>query len=365
MKVKQVPEDFAVSELIDLKVAEAGNETYFWLTKRNWTTERAINEIARRCGVSYRRFKFAGTKDKFAVTKQAVSAFKVPAEKLKQVEIKDISIEVIGLGENPISLGTLSGNHFEIIIRDLSKDDIKTLKKNLSKIKKSGFRNLFGEQRFGKGNTHLIGKEILRGYLENAVKQMICFSGDKESKEKLEFENFAKENWGDWEKILGNMPYGKGFDLERQVLFWLTKNKGDFAGALRTLPKHIRKLYVHAYQSLLWNHAVLKQTNFMKKYAPVPGFETKLGKDSFSNLIRRSLENENLFLESFRCSRMPELAVEGESRKVMVKPTNLNIGDAGDDELNPGKNKVKLSFDLAKGSYATVLLDALFKDKIA
>ena len=102
MKIKQVPEDFAVSELIDLELAEAGNETYFWLTKRNWTTERAINEVAKRCGVSYRRFKFAGSKDKFAVTKQAVSAFKVPAERLRQIEIKDIAIDVIGLGVNPL-----------------------------------------------------------------------------------------------------------------------------------------------------------------------------------------------------------------------------------------------------------------------
>jgi tRNA pseudouridine13 synthase len=358
MKIKQVPEDFIVNEIIEIPVQKSGDETYFWLTKRNWTTERAINEIARKCGVSYRRFKFAGTKDKFAVTKQAVSAFKVPAEKLNQIKLKDISTEMIGSGEKPISLGTLEGNHFEIIIRDLTKAETDIFRKNFAKIKKNGFKNFFGEQRFGKGNTHLIGKAILKGDLEKAAKEIICFTGEREREEVKQAKKFASENWGNWQAIIEKLP--KHLHIEYNLLNWLINHKNDFAGALRTLPKHIRKLYVHAYQSWLWNSALAKSNKTTKKEFPIPGFGTKLGNDAFSKTIKELLEKDNLALENFGCARMPELAVEGEYRNVIVKPANLKINSIEDDELNTGKNKVHLSFDLTKGSYATVLVEALF-----
>ncbi|HKZ49706.1 MAG TPA: tRNA pseudouridine(13) synthase TruD, partial [Candidatus Nanoarchaeia archaeon] len=70
MKLKQVPEDFIVEEIITVPKSKKDEQTYFWLTKRNWTTEAAIREISRRLGVSNRRFKFAGSKDRIAATKQ-------------------------------------------------------------------------------------------------------------------------------------------------------------------------------------------------------------------------------------------------------------------------------------------------------
>jgi len=162
MKIKQIPEDFIVNEIIKLKTSDSGDYTYFWLTKKNWTTLRAIVEIASRAHVSFKRFKFAGTKDKFAVTKQTVSAFKIPPEDFENLKIKDIEIEIIGFGKEAISLGTLTGNNFEITIRDLKKSDFEILKKNAANIRKKGCLNYFGQQRFGGGNTALIGKEIIK-----------------------------------------------------------------------------------------------------------------------------------------------------------------------------------------------------------
>jgi tRNA pseudouridine13 synthase len=255
-----------------------------------------------------------------------------------------------------VSLGTLEGNHFEIAVRDVSTKDISQLKKNVSRIKKSGFRNYFGEQRFGKGNTHIIGKYILTGQLHEAVREIICFAGEREREDVKSAKAFAAKNWGDWEKILAIFP--KHLYLEKDLLFWLVKNKNDFGGALRVLPKHIRKLYVHAYQSWLWNSALI-ELKTVKGNLPVPGFATKLGKDIFSKTIQKLMESDNLTLESFKCSRMPELAVEGESRIAIIKPKKLKMAAPEDDELNAGKNKLKLTFELPKSCYATVLLDEL------
>jgi tRNA pseudouridine13 synthase len=358
MKTKQLPEDFIVEEIIELpELKENGNQTYFWLTKKNWTTEAAIRAISNACHTSQRRFKFAGSKDKIAVTKQLISAFKIPAEVLQKIKLKDITIDVIGKGEAPVSLGTLTGNRFEIVIRDLAKKDIAKLNKNFSKIKKSGFRNYFGEQRFGKGNTHIIGKYILTGQLHEAVKEIICFAGEKEREDVKSAKAFAEKHWRDWSSILERFP--QHLHLEIDVIKWLTRNPNDFAGALRVLPKHIRKLYVHAYQSWLWNSALKSLKTATKGNLLVPGFATKLGKDLFSKTIKKLLEKDNLTLESFKCARMPEIAVEGEMRKAVIKPKIFKICDTEADELNKGKQKLKLSFELPKGSYATVLLETL------
>lgn len=342
MKIKQIPEDFFVEEIIKIpELKDSGEQTYFWLTKKNWTTENAIRAISQRMHTSNRRFKFAGSKDKIAVTKQAVSVFKIPKERLENLRIKDISIEIIGFGDNPISLGTLEGNRFEIIIRDLSVKEISKLKKNFQLIKKSGFRNYFGEQRFGMGNTHIIGKYILQGKLEDAVKEIICTGGEREHEKKRAAREFATQHWKDWPSILERFP--RHLHLENDLLVWLNKNPTDFAGALRVLPKHIRKLYVHAYQSWLWNFA-LKSLKTAKGNLPIPGFATKLSKDSFSQTIKRLLEKDNLTLESFRCARMPEIAVEGESRMAVIKPKKLKMNKPEADELNNDKQKIKNIF---------------------
>lgn len=356
MNIKQVPEDFIVKEVIDIPLKKDGNQTYFWLTKKNWTTENALRIISRKLHTSPRRFKFAGTKDKIAITKQLVSAFKVPRDRLEKLRIKDLSIEIVGSGDEPVSLGTLTGNRFEIVLRDLKPKEITIAEKNFLKIKKNGFRNYFGEQRFGKGNTHVIGKYILKGQLGEAAREIICFAGEKEREEVKAAKQFASENWRDWQKILERFP--EHLHLEQDLLRWLIKNNNDFAGALRVLPKHIRKLYVHAYQSWLWNSA-LSKLKTAKGNLSVPGFATKLGKDAFSKTVKKLLEKDNLTLESFKCARMPELAVSGEKRQTVVKPKHFTINAKEADELNPGKSKLKISFELPKGSYATVLLEEL------
>ena len=51
-----------------------------------------------------------------------------------------------------------------------------------------------------------------------------------------------------------NVP--KHLGIESALLNYLIKNETDFGGALRKLPKKIRKLYIHAYQSYLFNKAL-------------------------------------------------------------------------------------------------------------
>ena len=359
MKLKQIPEDFVVEEKIKLKTKKSGDYTYFFLTKKNWTTVRAIQEIAKQCHTSFNRFKFAGNKDKQAITKQAISAFKIPKEVLENIKIKDISIKFAGFGDEPINLGTLEGNRFEITLRDLSKEEIKLITANSKLITKNGFSNYFGEQRFGGGNTALIGREIIRGYFKDAVYYLLTYSEDG-NKDAKAARDFAKENFGKWNEILQQWP--QFLSLEKAVLNHLVQIPADFAGALRKVQKPIRRMYVHGYQSFLFNRAletIIKSKTKLKKNYPITGFKTKLGKDKFSQETKKLLLVDNLTLDSFRCSRMPELASEGTTRAAVIKPKKLRLGKFEKDELNKGKHKLKLSFELPKGSYATEYINAL------
>ncbi len=356
MRIKQIPEDFIVEELIDIKASDKGDNIYFWLKKKNWTTDAAVRAVAKACNASSRRFRFAGTKDRAAITKQAVSGFKISKKSIKNVKIKDIDVDFIDFGDKPISIGSLRGNRFEIVVRDLDKDDIEKLNNNLPKLRQKGFPNLFGEQRFGRGNTHLIGKAIIQGYLQDAVKEMLCTRGSNESDEATGFRELASGNWKEWRILLKNIP--KQLGLEKMVLEKLVKSKNDFAGALMALPKHIRKLYVHAYQSWLWNNAFDFESD--KDMFPIPGFKTRLRDDKFSENIKQLLKQDNICLDDFRCNRMPGLALEGDERKAFVVPENLDIKKLEDDELNKDKLKVKISFELPKGCYATELIKFLF-----
>ncbi|MEK6905375.1 MAG: tRNA pseudouridine(13) synthase TruD, partial [Nanoarchaeota archaeon] len=54
--------------------------------------------------------------------------------------------------------------------------------------------------------------------------------------------------------------------------------------------------------------------------------------------------------------QIPELTLEGELRNVFIEVKDLKIGKKAKDELNLGKFKVKISFTLSKGSYATMAI---------
>ena len=58
--------------------------------------------------------------------------------------------------------------------------------------------------------------------------------------------------------------------------------------------------------------------------------------------------------------QIPELSREGELRNVFVDVKDFKLGSVEDDDLNVGKKKVKVSFTLRKGSYATIVLRKLF-----
>ncbi|MBS3138798.1 tRNA pseudouridine(13) synthase TruD [Candidatus Woesearchaeota archaeon] len=330
MIVKHIPEDFAVEEITNVKKSK-GRYCYFWLEKRNMTTQDAVDRISQ---IIHKRIGFAGNKDKKAVTKQLCSA-EVRRETIEHMKVKNINLIFYGFGDVPISLGDLKGNKFRIVVRDI---DIKV--KKISSI-----INYFDEQRFSQNNCE-VGQAIVRKNFRKAVELIAS---------------------------------GKG-DYNKKVQDFSLKNKTNAVGALRLVPLKILRMMVHAYQSKLWNDTVeqliertgkfrrisysqgqlaFPETKVKNREIPIIGFDTVVKDKDVRAIMDEIVRRENMLFRDFIIREIPELTSEGVSRDMVVSVKKFKAITSEDDIFN-GKDKVTLSFELPKGSYATMVVKTLF-----
>ncbi|MHA2427651.1 MAG: tRNA pseudouridine(13) synthase TruD, partial [Candidatus Hermodarchaeia archaeon] len=102
-RLRKSPEDFIVQEIgLDGSIApldasdeefvdKSGKFSAFFLVKRNLDTIQAIRRLSKALGVSYKRFSYAGMKDRRAVTSQRAS-YRGPPHELIGREIPRLTI---------------------------------------------------------------------------------------------------------------------------------------------------------------------------------------------------------------------------------------------------------------------------------
>ena len=305
-KIKQIPEDFIVEEKSIMQKQQSGNHLYFYLKKTNYDTSKALQRIAQALHIPIKKIGFAGNKDKKAITTQLCSIRGISEQRLKGLKLKDIEIKIFGKGSSPIVLGDLEGNFFKITLRNLTA---------MPKIKKE-FINYFGEQRFSKNNAE-IGKLLVQKKFDKATNLM----------------------------------------QHETIKAHLKNHPKDHIGALRRLQKNVLRLYVHSYQSLLWNEMVSECDQLPESF-PIIGFDTSL-EGPAGKTIESILKKEHINLRDFIFPQMKELSSPGADRKTKVKVQHLKAGKIEEDGLNKGKKKLILEFFLPKGSYATVYIKEL------
>ncbi len=323
MIIKQIPEDFIVEEVIDLKLVKKANYLVYKLTKQDWDTFKLLEKIARILNTKIKFIGYAGNKDKKALTTQYISFYKIPKSKIDNIKIQDIKLEFIGYSLDRINLGDLNGNDFIVNIRNLNK------KTEIPE--KLYLENYFDDQRFGsKGNTHLVGKAIIKRDFKNACELL-----------NLEIKN------------------------------------NDYVGALRLQHRRLLRFYISSYQSFLFNQILSryleKSEHFKVKYKlgelaisknnlenfdmPLISFDAKFSK-RIKNIAENLLKEEELSLNDFIIKEIPELITETVYRKAFVDNVKIKYKFL-DDELNKGKYKAELEFFLPKGCYATLLIKKL------
>ena len=140
---------------------ELGQYCWFVLYKENKDTMDAVNLLGKLLKIKAGIFGYAGTKDRRAVTTQRVSVYRVQAEQLQNVNgiLRNMCIGNFKYCKEPLKLGSLSGNHFLITLRNVVGDHVQ-IEHSLDSLKINGFLNYFGLQRFGTTSvpTHKIGQ---------------------------------------------------------------------------------------------------------------------------------------------------------------------------------------------------------------
>lgn len=157
------PEDFCVTELP--AYAPDGRENAHLLltmTKRGFSTEGALQEVARAVGLPRSVLGCAGLKDQDAVTSQWISAPAAARAALERFEHPRIELGPPQPHGNKLRRGHLQGNRFEIVLRDLAipiAEALATAREKIDALRElGGLHNFYGPQRFGPG-----GANALRG----------------------------------------------------------------------------------------------------------------------------------------------------------------------------------------------------------
>ncbi|MFX1319550.1 MAG: tRNA pseudouridine(13) synthase TruD [Promethearchaeota archaeon] len=400
-RLRKTPEDFVVQEIgLDDSIAplepsdqefvdQLGKFTAFFLVKRNLDSIQAIRRLSRSMGVSYKRFSYAGIKDRRAVTSQRVSYRGAPHDLVGR---EDPQLLILHPHRVPRSIvpGALKGNRFTIIVRDVALS-AREVQQRLEKVQQEirqagGVLNFFGPQRFGvtRPNTHLIGKEIVQGNFEEAVRILLEDpESSKDDEESTLIEDFAP---GTYERAIGH---------------YLNKHPGRFKDSFQVLPKDLVRLYVHAYQSFIFNQVISERVarrislqepivgDFTMAHSgeihtvrmvtedtqpqtqqevengtrilvvPLIGFDFEHVplEGSIGEIINSILKTENITPSHFRIVEMPGFSSRGTFRPLLITPDNLQLVVIGSND----DTSVRVQFDLPKGGYASVILREFMK----
>ena len=360
MLIKHSSEDFIVEEIPIKEWDISGAYAIFELTKTNLNTEQAIDIIINRFHLTPGIVKYAGSKDKHAKTTQYIS---IPNRiGINKIQLNDTNIKLMHVGYNdePLSLGSLKGNKFSITIRELNSDELSFLNSeklisettNTSTIKRTFcIPNYFDEQRFS-SNNYNIGLCILKKDYKSVVK-------------------YLSEN---------NDLYSE------KAKSYLDKNPNDYVGTLKYIPKKTLLMFIHAVQSYLFNSALseillqsAKENNvdynvlsysvgnlvFLKNsldYQTIEKNFTELELIGFNTLninynIKKLLDELNLTTRDFIIRAIPNLSVEGTTRKCIIDVEDLSI------IIGESDNIAVIKFELPKGSYATMVIKALLNSR--
>jgi len=404
-KLRKTPEDFTVDE-VSLLPPEAPDGKYVvakvW--HRNWEANRLVRRLASNLRIGRGKVGFAGTKDGRSVATQLMS-FEAPIEAVAALAIPDVKIIQPYRARRMVAIGDLIGNRFQIKVSDTADAiDVErtctTVKTQLEDL--GGFPNFFGLQRFGSVRpiTHLIGKDLIRGDFERAVMKYVANPSDEEESEANDARAALQET-RDYERALKEFPTKLTF--ERTIIGHLKDKPDDYIGALRRLPRNLLMMFVHAYQSFLFNKMLserirrgmsikipevgdlvlpLNKAGLPDRDNPISvdeanmpkvlancrankafvsgllyGTESNFAGGTMGEIERMTIETEGIERPNFQIVGLREASSSGTRRELLAVYKDFS--------MSVGLNEANFSFTLNKGCYATAFLREFMKAEMS
>jgi tRNA pseudouridine13 synthase len=379
--IKRAPEDFVVEEILEggLVVSVSGfggiggrPGPWLWVhvVKRDVDTLKLVEALRRSLGLRRGDIGIGGIKDARAVASQIISLFGIKPEDLPK--IPGVEYKGFWYADSPISPSRIAGNRFTLVLRGA---DIGCVAEALRALKASPLPNYYGYQRFGtvRPVSHLLGRALVRRDPNEFIEVMFCRVFEAESPAAREARELACR--GDYSAALSKMP--KSLLEERRLLKALASGENPW-NAIMAVPYNILKIFVEAYQAYLFNKmlslrladgplgtadddlvleggypVLAAKASDRQPVLPVPGSGLIIPESRARDYLRRVLGEEGLELRDFALSRV---GVVGSYRRVFVSPVWIS------EDLSDGV--AKLSFDMPRGSYATVVLREIVKPEL-
>ena len=378
--IKNRVEDFFVQEIPLYEPSGEGEHWYIEVQKVGITTFEAMHRLAKALHVREKDIGYAGLKDARAVTRQMFSVANVTEDAITAAFLPDMVVQMATRHRNKLRPGHLAGNRFAIKVRDVQPTDVVRLRPVLNRIEKLGLPNYFGEQRFGRrGDNHILGAALIAEDHTAVLHHLLGNDGKDEARRAFDA--------GDFETAIKGYPRDHG--MERQVLSRLVKT-GNPAAAVGSVDEKIRRLWVSALQSKLFNDVVARRLDSLNQLmdgdlayihqngacfrvdsaaieqpradrfeispsGPMIGGRMDSPTGEPLTIETAALAESQLTADQINANHRGWL--RGARRPLRVQPTNITL-EAGVDDHGAF---ITVAFTLPAGSYATVLMRELMK----
>jgi tRNA pseudouridine13 synthase len=388
MKLRRLPEDFQVEELTQIS-PDGGPFAFYRLTKTSIGTPEAVNAIVDKWKVHRKRISYGGLKDRHAVTVQHLTIHNGPRKSLRQ---NSLELEYLGQVRAPFTPADQDGNRFQLVLRDMTADEIQQAEVAIAQVKNTGLPNYYDDQRFG--SLGVSGEWIARawclGNWERALWLALADPHVNDPSSEKQQKALLRELWGQWPECQQRLDRSSRRSIVTYMSDKVKVGKDpDYRGALARISVDLRGLYLSAFQSALWNRLLTRfqeavcDPGSLQKFdllsgccvfpmnpgshqietllhteLPLPCARIERPEGLIGDLLDDVLKEEQIELREIRVKYPRDSFFSKGLRRAIIRPAGL-LCHTSEDDLHPQRSKLTLAFELPRGSYATILVKRL------